>query len=220
MIQLHNKQPLFPPKDLIPRKKTLKDLPQREFLIRGCKIFMIGRLAWDYTSTVLEVAATLNLPDETKKIARSIRELKMDYDRRHARSLTDAEISEESDLALKFEDFCQRHFDKLSLGLGNDKFVAGVKRDHKILIKAVQMALTVIDALKIYSAKYDSWIRDQGVHTGVNPTIPTHFIKLSKLLPLYAGDCYNPDSEARRITARILYNELEHIELYDDKGAI
>lgn len=67
MIQLPDTRPLFAPIDLFPRKKTLDDLPQREFMRRGFKIFTLGALVWDYTDTVLNEAKRLNLPDETKK---------------------------------------------------------------------------------------------------------------------------------------------------------
>ena len=209
----------FPPIDLFPRKKTIEDLPQREFLKRGFKIFMLGSLAWDYTDTVLDMMKHLRLPDETKKVTRRIRNLKEDYDHVHSKSLSKSDITEEKNIAEQFEDLCREHLNKLVFSLNNEKIVADVIRDHKILVNSIQQALTVIDTMKIYAAKCDRWIKDNGVH-GVNSILPVHFIHLSKLLPLLAGDCYNPDSEARRITARILFKELDRVELYDEIGQL
>lgn len=210
---------IFPPIDLFPRKKTIDDLPQREFLRRGFKIFMLGSLAWDYTDTVLIMAKQLRLPDETKIVTRRIRNLKMDFDQIHSKSLSESDIEEERKIAEQFEDFCREHLNKLVFSLNNEKIVADVIRDHKILVNSIQQALTIIDTMKIYAAKCDRWIRDNGVHDA-NSILPIHFIHLSKLLPLLAGDCYNPDSEARRITARILYKELDRVELYDNEGEL
>lgn len=210
---------IFPPIDLFPRKKTIDDLPQREFLKRGFKVFMLGSLAWDYTDTVLDMMKHLRLPDETKKVTRRIRNLKEDYDRVHSKSLSKSDIAEEKNVAEQFEDLCREHLNKLVFSLNNEKIVADVIRDHKILVNSVQQALTVIDAMKIYAAKCDRWIWDNGVHDA-NSILPVHFIHLSKLLPLLAGDCYNPDSEARRITAMILYKSLDRIELYDNEGKL
>lgn len=209
----------FPPIDLFPRKKTIDDLPQREFLRRGFKVFMLGSLAWDYTDTVLVVAKQLRLPDETKTVTRRIRNLKKDFDQIHSKSLSESDIEEEKNIAEQFEDFCREHLNKLVFSLNNEKIVADVIRDHKILVNSIQQALTIIDTMKIYAAKCDRWIRDNGVHDA-NSILPIHFIHLSKLLPLLAGDCYNPDSEARRITARILYKELDRVELYDNEGEL
>ena len=210
---------IFPPIDLFPRKKTIDDLPQREFLRRGFKIFMLGSLAWDYTDTVLIMAKQLRLPDETKIVTRRIRNLKKDFDQIHSKSLSESDIEEERKIAEQFEDFCREHLNKLVFSLNNEKIVADVIRDHKILVNSIQQALTIIDTMKIYAAKCDRWIKDNGVHDA-NSILPVHFIHLSKLLPLLAGDCYNPDSDARRITARILYKELDRIELYDDEGKL
>lgn len=220
MIQLPNTAPLFPPIDLFPRKKTLDDLPQREFMRRGFKIFVLGALAWDYTDTVLNEAKRLNLPDETKKITRTIHELRKDFDSVHAQSITLRKDRErELEVALDFEDLCRAHLDKLVYGLNNDKIVADLVRGHKMLVNAVQQAMTVIDAMKLYAVRCDTWIRSHGVE-GKNSMLPVHFIALAKLLPELAGDCYNADSEARRITARVLVKELERIELYDDEGVL
>lgn len=180
---------------------------------------MLGSLAWDYTDTVLIMAKQLRLPDETKIVTRRIRNLKMDFDQIHSKSLSESDIEEERKIAEQFEDFCREHLNKLVFSLNNEKIVADVIRDHKILVNSIQQALTIIDTMKIYAAKCDRWIRDNGVHDA-NSILPIHFIHLSKLLPLLAGDCYNPDSEARRITARILYKELDRVELYDNEGEL
>lgn len=85
--------------------------------------------------------------------------------------------------------------------------------------QAVQMAMTVIDAMRLYAARCDRWVGSFGVR-GRHSMLHDFFPRLAMLLPEFAGDCYDPASPSRKATAAILEKELSNIELYDDYGKI
>lgn len=198
--------------------KTTRDIPQRPLARMAAKLYFLGALAWDYADTVCNVAASLHIK-ETKPLSRAVRELNRDYDRFRNRFLNGNDLEAETRLAILFEDVCQKHFTKLNYGVASDKSVNGLSRDYEMLVKAVQMAMTVIDTMKLYAAECDDWIRKQGV-TDRHSILSDHFLRLAILLPQFAGDCYNPNSEARKITAKILNKELHLIDIHDDNGKL
>lgn len=132
--------------------------------------------------------------------------------------MRDESLMKETELALLFEEICQEHFTKLNYGISSDKSVAGLNKDYEMLIKAVQMAMTVIDTMKFYAAECDEWIRGHGVEA--HSILSDHFIRLSMILPQFAGDSYNANIEARKLTAKILINEIKAIEIHDEQGKI
>lgn len=201
----------------LPSQKTTKDIPQRPLARMAAKLYLLGALAWDYADTVCNIAASLRI-DATKPVSRAVRELKREYDRFRSRSLCDADIKKESELALLFEELCESHFAKLNYGVSSDKLTTGLDKDYELLIKSVQMAMTVIDTMKLYAADCDKWIREQGVNA--HSILADHYLRLATLLPQFAGDCYNANMEARKLTAKILLNEIKNIEIHDEHGKI
>lgn len=207
----------LPAIDLIPQPKTTKDIPQRPLARMAAKLYLLGSLAWDYADTVCNIAAQMRI-GKTKPLCRAVRELKRDYDRYRNRSMRDEALAKETELAMLFEDICQQHFTKLNYGIASDKSVAGLTQDYEMLIKAVQMAMTVIDTMKLYAAECDAWISSQGVEA--HSILADHFRSLAILLPEFAGDSYNANAEARKLTARILLKEINLIEIHDEQGKI
>ncbi len=199
-----------------PHKKTSADISDQKKLARmAVKIYLLGSLAWDYADTVCNIAASMRL-SQTKKVSRAIRELKHDYDRFRSRSLSNADVDKETELGLLFESLCQNHFNKLVYGLSVDA-VPDLNEDYKMLIKAVYMALTIIDTMILFAKECDDWIQSQGVNA--HSILADHFHRLSSLLPLFAGDCYGK-SDSRELTSRILLKEIKRIEIYDDNGRV
>lgn len=209
-MEITQTPPLFLP-------KTIEDLPQQPLLRMMAKICIVGSLAWDYAETVRTVAAQMRLP-ETKKLSRAVRVLHEDFDRFRQPSLRAKDVRKETELGLLFEQLCEDHLSKLSYGLNSEKEMAFLSDDYRMLVKAVHMAMTVIDALKLYVAECDKWIADNGVCA--NSMLPTHFSRLAILLPEFAGDHYSKDSESRKITARILFNEIHNMDIYDENGKV
>lgn len=200
--------------------KKLNAIPEKDILRLSVKIFLVGALVWDYTDTVLQLAAQMRIGNGTQKVSRAIKELKQDYDWM-CRSHIDAEHAQRiCDLSLLFERINEMNLTKLNWGLNKEiRRDTELHDDYVMLLDAVQTALTVLDALKLYAAQRDAEIRKYHPYAP-HSCLPDHFRKLGHLLPLFAGDHYDPDSESRRITARILLNEINIIELYDEKGKV
>ncbi len=211
---------LFPAINLMPKQKTLDDYPQVRLARNGVKLYILGALAWDYADTVIDLAATMGLK-ETAKVARTIRDLRADYDRlRSEDGLDKVHVKREQELAELLETICRPHLDKLCNGLYteiNRKY--SPNEEWCMFIQAIQMALTIIDAMKLLAASTDADIKEHGISVR-HSMLPDHFKALSGLLPLFTGDEADLDSESRRLTASILHNEIKNIELYDDNGTI
>lgn len=196
------------------RRKTKEDLPHDILARMVAKSCILGALAWDYTDTVLNIAARMRI-GKTKPLSRAVKKLHDEW-RWFRHGVIDAgHLDKETELAMLFEDINTKAFSRLCQGLrleiGRD---TQLSEDFTMLVCAVQMAMTVIDTLKLYDARCGQWMESQGV-PGLT-VIPHHYGRLALLLPEFAGDCYNPKSEARRITAKILYNEIMRVELYED----
>lgn len=197
-----------------PRRGSLDDVPHSELAHMAVKIYMIGALVWDYTDTVLDIAAQIKI-GETKKTSRTIRELRRDYDRIRAIDLDAEHIRQEWKLAELFEIINKDHISRLCNGL-----LTEIRHDHKLngeyesLVEAVHIAETMLDALKLYAEQCDAFIKKY-YPDAPHSILPDHFTQLSLLLPEYAGGCHYSHSQSRRITAKILFNEINKIELYE-----
>lgn len=202
---------------LRPRAKTLDDLPEKPRLRMMAVISIVGSLAWDYADTVLDIAVLLRDP-RTKKLSRAVRQLRADYESFRRPFLSSSDTERERELGLLFESLCEPHFSRLCWGVAAEKATAGLGGDSMAMVQAVHTAMAVLEAMALYAGECDRWIREQGVSG--RSILPSHFRGLSILLPEFAGDCYAGDSEARRITVRILLNEINSIEIYDDNGKV
>lgn len=197
-----------------PRRGSLDDVPQTELAYMTVKIYFVGALAWDYTDTVLDIASQMKI-SETKKLSRTIRELRRNYDRLRAIDLDAEHIRQEWKLAELFEAINKEHISRLCNGL-----LTEIRHDHKLsgdyesLVEAVLIALTMLDALHLYADQCDAFIKKY-YPDAPHSILPDHFTQLKWLLPEYAGDCYYSHSKARDTTARILLNEINRIELYE-----
>lgn len=176
----------------------------------GAKLYMLGSLAWDYADTVCNISAQLGI-QETKKLCRAVRELKRDYDRCRNSAVRDADLAKETELGLLFEQVCAEHFAKLNYGTASDKAAAGLDEDYKMLLKAVQMAMAVLDTMRLYAEECDK--RIAAARPGLHSVMADHFRGLATLMPHFAGDCREAGREARKLTARILLNEIKRIDI-------
>lgn len=198
-----------------PARKSLDDVPQKELAHMTVKLYLIGALAWDYTDTVLDIASQLRIGGAIKKLSRTVRELHRDYDRMRALDLDSEHVRQEWKLAELFESINKRHFTHLCNGLLTEiRRDNSLNKEYEALVEAVQIALTMLDAMKLYARQCDAFIRKY-YPEAPHSILPDHFMQLSVLLPEYAGDCYNSHSHTRELTARILLNEINRIELYE-----
>jgi hypothetical protein len=193
--------------DLEQRKKALQEKRMRVLDGMLVRMLFIGILVWDYTETVLDIASQMKI-SETKKISRTIRALRTDYDARHyLHSGTNHNI--DAELADEFETRNEKLFERLCNGLQAELKPYNLTPEYKMLVQAVYMALTAIDAMHLYAHDCDTYLHDMW---GEMPRtiLPSHFCKLATLLPQYAGDCYNPNSPTRAAIAKELHDSVTH----------
>lgn len=213
----HSTKPFPQPALMLERRRpTLDDVPQDELLHRSVCLYLIGALVWDYTDTVLKLVAQMRV-DSLKRLSRSVRELRLDYDRVRSQDLDTAYIRREWELAEMFEDVNKDTFDSLCNGLLIEiRRDTALDDDNVILVEAVQIAMTMLDALRLYADRCDRFIR-RYYPTASHSILPDHFRRLAILLPEYAGDCYDRYSNSRQLTARILLNRINEIKPFDEQ---
>lgn len=204
--------------DIRPAASGADRVPERDRLRIVTTVCVLGALAWDYAETVREIASQMRIT-ATKALSRSVRQLRLDYDSRRRSVLDQAHLRREAELGELFGEICRDHFSRLCIGVASEKLVAGLSDDQMMLVKAVHEAVAVTDALRLYADEADRWIASYGV-TGVHSVLPDHFRRLAVLLPEFAGDCYNRDSESRKLTARILLAEMKQVYMFDDNGEV
>lgn len=209
---------ISPEFDLMPKPAMVDDLPEDERAARVVKLGMLSSLAWDYIDTVLGISSKMRI-EYLREVSRVIREIKREYDQSRSRVLYAESILKETELGLLFEDINKGAFSKLCQGLKTETGrIRDLDDDKSMLVCAVQMAMTLIDAVKLYAADFDRWMESHGVR-GMT-AMPPHLTLLAILLPQFAGDCYDARSQSRRITARVLFNEIRAIETWDENGKI
>lgn len=199
--------PLHPP------EPDPKDIPADLALRMAIKLHLLAALAWDYADTVINWAGKAMNQQETKQLSRQIRQLRSDHDRLRSRTVDDETVHKEFGLAMLFENICADHLSKLRFGLCNElrKTFPDLSEKSFTLLMAVQELLTLTDAMKLYADECDVTIRTYGMYQ--HSILCDQLAQLARLAPGFAGDRYfHP--EARRLTAKILLNELKRIDLF------
>lgn len=174
---------------------------------------VLENLAWQYIETVRRLCIQMKTRP-TKRLVAAMKSIKHDYDILRQSFVDDEGVMEETVLAEKFEEFCDEDFRKLFYGLENEVGKLGLSPDYKSLIVAVQQALTVIEAALVYSMKCNRILKlEYDFHTDDDFLIRKPLLRAYALMPQFAGDCYQPNIEARRLTASIIANRVESIVL-------
>lgn len=171
-------------------------------------------LSWDYVDTICDVCISLRI-QETKPLVRQIRTLKREYDHFRASSMRSDMERNETEHGLRFEEIFIDDFNRMTNGIELEVNKLGLTPDHRMLVVAVQQALTLMDAVKIYARWCDRQIASLGIWVCDCCMVQTEFMKLYDLVPQFAGDCYQPNIEARKLTAGILVNRLKKIDIHE-----
>lgn len=203
------------------RKKpnTIEDMPKRLLLRLAAKTYILMALAWDYIDTITDMAAVMRI-SELKGLCRTIKAIRRSYDQFRSRSINDASTKAEMERAVDFEEYCHEHLSKLFYSICNGISKFKLTDDYKSFLVGVYQALTVLDAVRLYGEYVDSRLKQHGIPTLHLTIIEDDFIKLFKLIPLFAGDCYIPDMECVRLTAKILVNKMHNVQLSDERGEL
>lgn len=209
MIPYHS---IITPPGMRKRKKTIEAVPDEVLVDMSTRLFALMNLTWDYVDTILDLCISLRIT-ETKPLVRKIRELKREYDKFRCPSMGTVHERGEQETGLEIEEKLSVDFDRLFNGVEHEVNKLDLNKEHKALVIATQQALTLMDAVKIYArrcdrkiASYDVWVCDCCM-------VQTDFMKLYPLIPQFAGDCYQPNLNARKLSAGIIANKLQELEL-------
>lgn len=177
-----------------PRRVTLAEIQRRlsldELFLLAYVPYVIAEVAWDYADSCANLAATIKSP-ETKRLNRTIRQLRDDYVSER-RGFVDAEHRQtETDNMLAFQEDYGDYFNLLQLEIRGR-----VLRDHpdlaldaRMLVESAYCCAVVLRALFRYTAKVEAdTARRLGVPS-IGSVVPPQLRKLDHLVLLYAGDC-------------------------------
>lgn len=193
-----------PPKK---REKTIDDVPEGLLTNWSIKLFALMNISWSYIDTICDLCISMRL-EPTKKLVRTIRSLRREYDQ-FRWPLTGSKFErEETQWAEEVENILAADFSKLFYSISSETGKLGLTEDYKALVVAVQQALTLMDAVKIFARWCDKQIASFGVWVCDCCMVQTEFLKLYPLIPLFAGDHYKPNLQARTLTAQIIANKL------------
>ncbi|MBD5223880.1 MAG: hypothetical protein HDS71_07535 [Bacteroidales bacterium] len=209
MIPYHS---IITPPDIRKRKKTIEAVPDEILVDMSTRLFALMNLAWDYVDTILDICISLRI-SETKPLVRRIRELKREYDKFRWPSMGKTLEKDEENLGLEIEEKLSVDFYRLFNGVEHEVNKLNLTQEHKTLVIATQQALTLMDAVKIYARRCDKKIASYDVWVCDCCMVQTDFMKLYPLIPLFAGDCYQPNINARKLSAGIIANKLQDLEL-------
>ena len=184
-------------------------IPEQELVKWADVLYAVMNLAWTYVDTIWGLCRELRI-DEVRKLTRAIRDLKREYDRFRQYSMCGLEKRETAYGEL-FEEKFMADFNRMYYGLSNEVSRTSLTEGHRMLVVAVQQALAVCDAVLLYARWVDTRIRDYGVWACDCVLVQGEFLKMYELLPQYAGDHYDADSQTRKLTARILYNRMREV---------
>ena len=209
----------------VPRRPRFVEItegvPHGVLLHWAANLYTLMNLGWDYVDTVLDVVVQMRL-SETKKLVRAVRNLRREYDQFRSTAIHGREEREERACAEAFEDFVQTHLSRLFNALEFETMKQDIRKDYATLVIAVQQAMTVLDAVSIYARRCDSEIRTRyGIDVPDRCMVQREFLELYSLVPQFAGDCYDKDLPARRLTSGILINELQKTDIdiyWDEQG--
>lgn len=202
-----------PPSPSKPRPVNLADELPEEFLMDcSFKLFILQNLAWDYVETILDVCAQQKIKD-TKPLVRTVRDLRRRYEIFRCRCVDSKHTAKETAAALRFESEVADDLKRFHNAVGIDSSRIDLSSDARVLISAVQDAMLILDAIKIYARSLDREIAAMGIWTCDCCLVQEEVLKLYSLIPLFGGDCYEVTSKSRSLSAAIIVNRLRDIEL-------
>lgn len=197
---------------LMKYKKTIEAVPEEVNLEMSFKLFALMNLAWDYVDTLCDLCIAERFTD-TKPLVRRIRELKRDYDKFRWRVMDENSERQEEERGLYIEDELKPDLKKLQYGLENEIAKLDLTSRSYNLVLATQQAMTLIDAALIYARRCDKVIHSYNVWISDCCLVLPQFMALCPIVPMFAGDCYQPNLSARKLSAGIIANRLQAMEL-------
>lgn len=201
-----------------PKPRPITDVPEDILITIRVRMYALGALVWDYVDTVLDMARSMRR-QELKKLCRSVKELRADYDYMRSKNADRDHLQQEMQWAMDFETYVTPLTREFIKGLKQEQSdtYGELDEDTNWLMMAVQQALCVLEALMHYTKGCDMALAKYGVDMRNKTILPKHFRKLAILLPEFGGDTL-VNSEARKKAAAGIAKELTKIVVSDKDG--
>lgn len=202
------------------RELKLSEILDSETMMRfGYVPFVIAALAWDYADSILNMAAYLRI-QKVKRLCRSVKELKKDYDYLRAPYIDQAHQQSEENNMYVFEDGVNDVFNLYLADIGFDIKSEYPNLDHEyvLYLKAIYQCHIVLKSIFRYAQIQTSKVEKIVGHK-IGDIIPSQLRKLDTLIMAFIGD--KPVSkkfEAQQATyAETLANRMCQIELCENE---
>lgn len=199
--------------------KRIDALPNDVMLDCGAKLYPLMNLSWGYVETVVGLCRELRL-EETKKLGREIKELKRNYDQFRQSEMGDRETMQEEESGAWIEETFGVDFDRLFVSIDIEASKVCSEKGHRQLCVAVHQALTLIEAVVAYARKCDARIRAAGAWVCDCCMVQSAYLKMIPVLRRYPTAKDERFKGLREMSARILANRLDEIEVSVKEGAI
>lgn len=192
---------------VVPKERLIDDLPQQELCLWGLRLFALINLSWDYIDTILQVCSNHRM-DETKRLARRVRELKREYDQFRICGPVDGSFEKaETRHGLIIEEIYEGDFDRLFASLTLEADRRKLTGGGRELFIAVHQALALMDAVRMYARWCDRQMASHGVWQTDCCMVQQQFLDLFPLIPQFLpGVLRNP--AFHETSARIIANRL------------
>lgn len=191
--------------------KTYEDVPTFIRLSNSYKMCALISLAWDYIDTVLD-SATRQRISALKSSTRKIREHNADYTYHMKQFLNSVALRKEFDRGLMVERMVKDSLKTFRANIADHITSHDLTEDHQELLEAVYDAEVVIRAVfRLWDLMNDQARGEFGVYTKEGHSIINiSFVKASKLLPDFGGDCFDKNldciNEAARSIAKVVFD--------------
>lgn len=195
--------------------KGLDSVPNQELVEWSVKLFLLMNLSWGYVDTILNLCAQMKL-GEVKHQCREIKEQKRLYYQFRQSFYSDNEEINETERGEWFEDTFSSDFDKLFNGIDNLARVVAGSENHRLVLIAVQQALTLIESVIRYARYCDGEIKKYGVWTTDCCMVQNEFLSMARIvraLPCAKDERFVP---LRELSSRILENRLKGMEVWEE----
>lgn len=195
------------------------EIPADVLVVWAAKLYTLTNLSWQYIDTILDIVVQMKIR-QTRPLVKTVREIRLEYDRFRARSIDGAQVSHETDLAESFEEWLEKDLKKLFYALDFEVSKMDIVKSQRPLVIATYQAVTLMEAVRAYARKRDREISGTyGITVKDCCLIQNEYLRLYPLIPQFAGDCYTKDLPAVRTTANIIANKMEEsiINVLPDK---
>lgn len=168
--------------------RNLSDEIDEDLLFRfGYVPFVIAEVAWDYIDTIFDLTYILNIK-ETRKVSRTLKELRSDY-LSLRRSVYHGADQHEEDNMILFQEELKEEFSEMyrycCFAIIND--YPDINEEYKMLIACVYVCRMVFLALFQYHSDMKAEVEKKVRHT-VGNILPKHLRQMNDLVILYVGD--------------------------------